>query len=131
MAKKRKKYAVPKRVAGVKIPKSARRGLQQFIGTQGGRSLMAEAVGALGAAVAASQMKAGSFTRSRLEDADVAGAATSSTAAIKHALGEAVRTFNDNLRRGKMEADARAAWPDEGEPQWKKKSGAETPPSPH
>ena len=125
MARKRRKQAIPKRLGGVKIPKPVRRGLRQFIDSQSGRALAVEAIGALGAAFAASQAKRGSLARSRLADADLSGAAGSTSAAVKFAMGEAIRSFSENLKRGKAEADARAAWPEGSEPASKKKSRSE------
>ena len=128
MAKKRKTRAIPKSLGGVKIPKPVRRGLRQFVDSQTGRALALEAVGALGAAFAATQSRRGSAVRSKLADADVSGAAASSAAAVKFAIGEAVRTFSESLKRGKAEADARAAWPEGTEPASKKKSSSEAAP---
>lgn len=131
MAKKRKKQAIPKRLAGVKVPKAVRRGLRGFIDSQSGKVIAAEAISALGAAFAATQAQAGSPVRSKLADADLGGAAGSTAAAVTYALGEAVRSFSDSLRRGKSEADARAAWPEVSEPPTKKKTREETAPSQH
>ena len=140
MAKKRKKNAIPKRIGGVKVPKTVRRGVRQFIGTQSGQVLAAEVMTALGAALAASQLKRGSAVRGELAKGrpgatglDLAGAAASTATALKFAIGEATRTFNEALHNGKAEADARAAWPetDESVPEKKPVGGKTAQPPTH
>ncbi len=64
MAKKRKKARVPKRILGVKIPKSLRRAakpLAQFLGTKLGREVAAEAIVALAIGLAASDKMRAAF----------------------------------------------------------------------
>lgn len=114
MAKRLKKNAMPKRIGGVKIPKPVRRGVRQFVNSQGGKAITTEVVAALGAALAAGQMKRGSAPQGRndLSGLDLAGATASTASAVKFAIGEATRTFNEALHQGKSQADARAAWPE-------------------
>jgi tellurite resistance protein len=63
MSKKRKRASVPKRIAGVKVPKSMRRGLKNLGRNPQGRKVVADALLAAGAAIAASQSRPGSATR--------------------------------------------------------------------
>jgi hypothetical protein len=123
MAKKlRKRAALPKRIGGVKIPKTVRRGWKDLMRTQSGKVLATEALVALGTALAGTQTKHGSQTRRALQDHDVradarnlAGAAASTGSAMAYAIGEATRSFREALHRGKAEADARVAWSEEPE----------------
>jgi hypothetical protein len=128
MAKKLRKQKIPKRVAGVKIPKTLRRGARQLLKTQSGKAMATEALTALTAAVVAGQFRPGGPGR-RMHVGDVAGAAESSGSALKYAMGEAVRSFEEAFYRGKAEADARAAFPTEPEdrlPEKKSRSGSTT-----
>lgn len=109
MAKKMKK-ALPKRVAGVKLPKPLRRGVRQFLKTQHGRTLAMEAVAAT-AALAAGGKHAAKHAPKLSGDADPVGAASSMASAFSYALGEGVRSFTEALQQGKARADAKAAWP--------------------
>ncbi|MET0295157.1 MAG: hypothetical protein ABW042_09085 [Phenylobacterium sp.] len=125
---KRKKKAVPKRLAGVKIPKTMRQGLNDLLASKRGRALVAEAVMAAGAAIAAKKGHVGRKTQNLLEEMqpgetakDKAGAAASVSSALAFALGEAGRSFADALQRGKAMADAKAAWPETGDDTAKKK----------
>src|SRR4051794_40185296 len=99
MSKKRK--SVPKRIAGVKVPKAVRRGLKDLAASQDGRTVIAEALLAAGAALAASQARPGSKTRKlaakhapQLEAAlDEAGTvASDAKAAVAARFEEAART---------------------------------------
>lgn len=144
MAKKKsKKGSVPKRIAGVKVPKRLRRDLNGLLGSKLGRDIVADALVAAGAAMIGSQARKGSKTRRFLHDhppghapdaaretvRDGAGAMASSSSALAFALGEASRSFVDALHRGKAMADARAAWPElkEDEPAPAKKKPGSAP----
>ena len=140
MAKKKsRKGAVPKRVAGVKVPKRLRRDLNGLLGSKLGRDIVADALVAAGAAMVGTQLKKNSKTRRFLHDhpttavpeaaRDTAGAAASGSSALAFALGEASRSFVDALHRGKAMADARAAWPEveEDEPAPAKKKPGSAP----
>src|SRR4051812_21450395 len=59
----RKKTKVPKRIAGVKVPKAVRRGLRDLAASQHGKTVLVEALGAVAAALAATQAKPASPTR--------------------------------------------------------------------
>ena len=120
MAKK-KKRVVPKRIAGVKVPKPLRRSLDELLSSPMGRNMVADAIVAAGAALIASQARKGSAARRFAEqhppetlkaDAeDAAAGVSNSGSALAYALGEASKTFAEALRRGKAAADARTAWP--------------------
>ncbi|HEX2561977.1 hypothetical protein [Phenylobacterium sp.] len=145
MAKKKsKKGSLPKRIAGVKVPKRVRRDLNGLLSSKLGRTIIADVLVAAGAAMVGTQAKQNSKTRQFLHDhppgeapaavRDGAGAAASGSSALAFALGEASRSFIDALHRGKAMADARAAWPElkEDEPAPAKKkpgSGTETSPA--
>jgi NAD+--asparagine ADP-ribosyltransferase len=109
MAKKKKKGLLPKRIAGVKVPKSVRNGrLGELLASRAGQALIAEAVMAAGAVVAAKKAKdspkvrnLASYAADRVQHAAAGqgrdmGAAGS---ALAVALGEAARSFVDALNR--------------------------------
>ncbi|HEY9216980.1 MAG TPA: hypothetical protein VIO94_02950 [Phenylobacterium sp.] len=130
MAKK-KKNAVPKRIAGVKLPKAMRKGLNELLASQKGRKLVGDALLAAGAAIVAKQTKAGAKAKRFMDEQapkealrDPGGALASGGSALAFALGEAGRTFADALTRGKAMADAKAAWPEIDETGSKKKPPA-------
>jgi len=127
--KKQKKSLLPKRIAGVKVPKSVRKGrFAALLASPHGRKLVAEAVLAIGAVAGAK--KAGDSTRirglagyaaDRLHDMgddvgrkgkDVGAAG----GALAFALGEAARSFVDALHRGESDLDVGR---DRGEATWK------------
>lgn len=106
MARTTKK--VPKRIAGVKLPKTLRRGLRDLAASQNGRTVLVEALAAAAAALAASQAQPGSATRkAAAKKAPKVGAATAelrnramdARAATVAALEDAARSFTDTLRR--------------------------------
>jgi hypothetical protein len=106
-AMSKKRNTVPKRIAGVKVPKSVRRGLKDLAASQTGRTVIAEALLAAGAALAATQAKPGSKARKlaakhkpELEAAvGEAGAMVSDgKAAVAARFEEAARTFTRALR---------------------------------
>ena len=122
------KRVVPKRIAGVKVPKAVRRALDDHLGSKNGRKLIGDAVVAAMAAVVAAQARKGSAARKfadehapddvkaaasglKSQTADAAVGASHSAAAIAYALGEAGRSFVEALQRHKTEADARTTWP--------------------
>jgi hypothetical protein len=105
MAKKRK---VPKKIAGVKLPKPLRRGLRDLASSQSGRTVMIEALSAAGAALAATQARPGSKVRRAAADqapqveaaADaVRDRAADLRSAAVTALEDAARSFTEALRR--------------------------------
>jgi hypothetical protein len=105
MAKKRK---VPKKIAGVKLPKPLRRGLRDLAASQNGRTVLIEALTAADAALAASQARPGSRTRraaaKQAPKLDAAGDAVRDSVmdardATVAAFEDAARSFTDALRR--------------------------------
>jgi hypothetical protein len=104
MAKTKK---VPKRIAGVKLPKTLRRGLRDLAADQHGRAALAEALGAAGAALAAAEAQPRPTPRqgARKKGAGVAsagpprGQGADARADAVAALEDAARSFTDTLRR--------------------------------
>lgn len=103
----KKRNSVPKRIAGVKVPKAVRRGLKDLAASQDGRTVIAEALVAAGAALAATQAAPGSKTRKlavkhkpQVEAAlgEAAGMASDAKAAVAARFQEAARTFAETLR---------------------------------
>ena len=105
MAKKNK---VPKTIAGVKLPKTLRRGLRDLAASQNGREVLTEALAAAGTALSATQAKPGKKSGKRA--AEMAANADSASEAPRHsaaearaatvaALEDAARSFTDTLRR--------------------------------
>jgi hypothetical protein len=108
MAKPKSKK-IPKRLAGVKLPKPLRRGLRDLARSQTGKTVLAEALAAAGAALVATQAAPGSRTRAFVADQgpkvkraggrardDIAEARTAAVTALQ----EAARSFTDSLRGG-------------------------------
>ncbi|RAK52160.1 hypothetical protein [Phenylobacterium deserti] len=100
MAKKRKKNSVPKRLAGVKIPKPLRKGLKRLAASQDGRTVLTEALAAAGAALIATQVLPGSAARrAASKHAPAAKAAANKAGArVGGAFEEAARVFAEALR---------------------------------
>jgi len=112
MAKKRNKISVPKRLAGVKIPKAVRRGLKGLAASQSGKAVIAEALVAAGAALVAAEAQPDSKARRAIREkapaakgaarkaaGGVTATALESRAALGVAFEEATRMFTDTLRR--------------------------------
>jgi hypothetical protein len=130
MAKKTKGF-LPKRVAGVKVPKSVRKGrLGELLSSKTGQILIAEAIMAASAVGAAKKAKDSPAARKAVRDVidkvhltgdGAARDVGSAGATLAYALGEAARSFADALHRGPDRAaaplPADAAWaPDYGAP---------------
>jgi hypothetical protein len=99
---KSSKIKVPKRVAGVKIPKSVRKGpALQFVNSPAGKLLVAEALTAALAMFAYKQTQGqtmgenGEKLKHTAHDAE--DALKRNTARLTHAFGEAVRAFREAL----------------------------------
>ena len=107
---------LPKRIAGVKIPKKVRKGdLAGVIASPAGKALIAEVVMLAGAAMAGKESTPGSKTRRALADpgqalgkagetaaaagAGAAGAAGDASARLTYAFGEAARAFRQAMTR--------------------------------
>jgi hypothetical protein len=106
-AMSKKRNTVPKRIAGVKVPKSVRRGLKDLAASQTGRTVIAEVLLAAGAALAATQAKPGSKARKlaakhkpELEAAvgEAVAMGSDGKAAVAARFEEAARTFTQALR---------------------------------
>lgn len=123
MAKQSKKNLLPKRIAGVKVPKSVRRGrIAEAIASPTGRVVLAELF--MAAAAAAKQAKADATSGDALTEvtdrlrgagedvakrAAKAGQATDETGgAVTYAMGEAARAFADALNRRRAEGGEKA-----------------------
>lgn len=119
MSKKKKSF-LPKKIAGVKVPKAVRKGrLGEMIASPAGQAAIAEAVMAAGALAGAKKVKDSPKARGALTDmadklreaGDGAGKKTARTAtaasgALAYALGEAARSFADALQKhGDSEPD--------------------------
>lgn len=131
MAKKKSKRIIPKRIAGVKVPKSVRRGrFGDLLASRTGQAMIAQAIlgaGAVAAGIGAKKdPKARGFAaKGKDKIADTAQDATRQTAqagsALAYALSEAARSFAEALRRGETRTfskfeEAEAWTPDYGAP---------------
>ena len=120
------KIKVPKRVAGVKIPKVVRKGpVVDFVNSSAGRLLIAEALTAAIAAFAVKRVDPATGQRLQADMQDGEVALKRNTAKLAHAFGEAVRAFREALADSGSEsaADGDAEdLPDEAPEAGKKKS---------
>jgi hypothetical protein len=108
MAKKNKSF-LPKRVAGVRVPKRVRKGrIGQFLASRAGQALIAEAVLAAGAVAGAKKAKDSPGARDALANtgrslkqagADAGRDVSAATSTLAYALGEAARSFADAMHR--------------------------------
>jgi hypothetical protein len=145
MAKKKNKSFLPKRIAGVKVPRSVRKGrLGELLASRTGQTLIAEAIMAAGAMGVAKKAKDSPKARSFMHDAadrvrqaggDAGQEVGAAGGALAYALGEAARSFADALRRGDDRGISRAggemAWtPDYGAPEPRAEAAKKKPSSP-
>ena len=101
-----KKIKVPKRIAGVKVPKPLRRGLQDLARTQNGKTVLAEALVTAAGLLAAREAQPGSKARAIVaENAPRVKAQGKQLAAGAQAwtdnataLREAAHAFTESLR---------------------------------
>lgn len=100
MAKKRKRAnGVPKRIAGMKVPKALRRGrVAQLLASPVGQALLIETVARAGEHLISREARPGSSVRTaaaRSQDAmaDLGQGASESSAAFAYALRQAARAF--------------------------------------
>ena len=117
-SKKRKPAFLPKRIAGVKVPRSLRKGRAgRFLASPLGVALVSEAAVAAGSWAAGRQAQAGSAARRfadhpltslahLAEDARVRSAA--STDALREAFAAASAAFTDTLRHSAEAHEAAA-----------------------
>jgi hypothetical protein len=122
MAKKKQKSLLPKRIAGVKVPKSVRKGpLGQLLASRTGQALLAEAIMAAGAVGVAKQandppdeagkhppliggLVADAFRRWQSSGHD--GHDDPMAGSIAYALGEAARVFVRTLNEQRADREA-------------------------
>jgi hypothetical protein len=133
-SKKKSKSVIPKRIAGVKVPKKVRKGrFGELLASKTGQALIAQAI--LGAGAVAAGLKAtdepklrGAAKRAKARFAgktDGAGGAASAAvgAALAYAVGEAARTFAEALSRRNAGTPPSAAEEEEAE-RWTPDYGA-------
>lgn len=133
MAKK-SKGLLPKRIAGVKVPKKVRKGrFGELLASKTGQALIVQAIIAAGAVAGAK--KAAGDPKARGAIADLAGKVKSAgedagdqvaetSSAVTYALGEAARTFAEALHRGGPASEEATSWEAAGaDEQAKKKTG--------
>jgi hypothetical protein len=119
MAKKKNKSLLPKRIAGVKVPRALRKGrAARFLASPVGVVVMSEALAAAGAMAAGKRAKPGSALR-RFVDQPAAGLAqvgqdaqykgAQSADALRGAFSAAAAAFADALRHSAeaIEPDAK------------------------
>ncbi len=135
MAKRKKRKALlPKRIAGVKVPKSVRKGrLGELLASQTGQALLAQAVLAAGAIGATK--KAGDAAVDKASDAGGVGQRLkggkdpgAAGAILAVALGEAARAFVKSLNQREREADSPDWAADEAGDSKKNRSSQPSPP---
>ena len=105
---------VPKRVAGVKIPKAVRKGpVMDFVNSKTGRILIAQALTAAIGVLAYKQASPETRERvsSKVKDgaSDAREALKRNTARLSFAFGEAVTAFRTALNQSPAEANPEAA----------------------
>jgi len=115
MAKKKRKSALPKRIAGVKVPKAVRNGrFGELLASRTGQALLAQAImaaGAVGAAKKAGDKAKDKASGAQLGEGVVADAfrrwqthgkpGDAARATVAYALGEAARTFVRTLNEAR------------------------------
>lgn len=118
MAKKKRKTKslLPKRIAGVKVPKAVRKGrFGELLASRTGQVLIAEALMAAGAVAGAKKASESPKARHLVHEAaervrhagDGGGREMgAASATLAYALGEAARSFADALRHGGDHEDA-------------------------
>ena len=96
---------VPKRVAGVKIPKVVRKGpVLQFVNSSAGRLLIAEALTAAMGVLAYKQTDEGTREKLKGKAGDTGELLAHNTARLTHAFSEGVRAFREALADGEAPA---------------------------
>jgi alcohol dehydrogenase class IV len=104
-SKGKSKIKVPKRVAGVKIPKAVRKGpVVDFVNSSAGRLLVAQALTAAVAAFAIKESDSPAGERIRTGARSAEETVKENTARLGHAFAEGVRAFREAL--GNPDADA-------------------------
>ena len=97
------KIKVPKRVAGVKIPKTVRKGpVMDFVNSSAGRLLIAEGLAAALAVFAYKNVDSNTGRRIKAGAQDAEAVLKRNTARLSFAFGEAVRVFRESLSRADL-----------------------------
>ena len=97
-SKGKSKIKVPKRVAGVKIPKAVRKGpVVDFVNSSAGRLLIAQALTAAVAAFAIKESDSPTGERIKAGARSAEEAVKANTARLGHAFAEGVRAFREAL----------------------------------
>lgn len=116
MAKKRKRAnGVPKRIAGMKVPKALRRGqVAQLLASPVGQALLIQTVARAGEDLISRQAQPGSGVRTgaaRSQDAmaDLGQGASESSAAFAYALRQAARAFVTAMQEQQLAREPGAA----------------------
>ena len=104
-----KKIKVPKRFAGVKLPKPLRRGLRDLVRSQNGKTVLTEALLGVAALIATHEAQPGSKTRKGLAKQLPNTSAAAALLAEAGPLQEAMRAFTDILRSRSAKATSRDA----------------------
>ena len=100
------KIKVPKRVAGVKIPKTVRKGpVMDFVNSSAGRLLIAEGLAAALAVFAYKNVDSKTGRRIKAGAQDAEAVLKRNTARLTFAFGEAVRVFRESLSRPDLSGD--------------------------
>ena len=128
---KKSKSVLPKKIAGVKVPKAIRKGqVGEFLTSPTGQKLVAEAIVAVGAVVSARKAaksdtakQVGAAAKEKLTDAKdgAKDAATAGSGVIAYAIGEAVRSFTDAVRSHRSDEPESFRAADDGGDESKKK----------
>ena len=106
MAKKKHKLRIPKRIGGVKIPKSVRKGdIGAFLNSNTGQAMMGQAVLLATAAIAGRETHEESGVRQTLKHpgrklAAAGDALSDPSDRMKYAFGEALRAFREAIAAG-------------------------------
>jgi hypothetical protein len=132
------KLKLPKRIAGVKIPKALRKGpVGQFLNSSAGQLLVAEALIAAGGAFVAHETDGGEKLKrvgraASDRSSDARQVLERGSARLSFAFGEAVRAFREALREpepGTRDLSGKPGDVIEGEVS--KKKSSQSPSSPH
>ena len=110
------KIKVPKRVAGVKIPKAVRKGpVLQFVNSSAGRLLVAEALTAAIGLFIYKQVENGAGGKLKRTALDAEESLKQNTARLTYAFGEGVRAFREALAQPIDVGSAETATTEEAE----------------
>jgi hypothetical protein len=130
--KRKSKGLIPKKIAGVKVPKKVRKGrFGELLASKTGQAVIAQAILSAGAVAAGLKAKDSPKVRAATRDAkhkvaekadSAAHDAGAASSAFAYALGEAARSFAEALRQG--EPERRAGSKDDDPAKWTPDYGA-------